>query len=242
MSALPFIHFYPSDWLGGTRGLSATETGVYITLVCMMYEREEPLDMDEDRLARLCGATPAAFRKALRALMAEGKIVRRGGGLWQPRVEKELKKRSERSDNARVSANARWQKAKENQAPDDTPAMQLQCADDANQKPEARLEDAGASSSGPRKRGARLPADWTLPDDWRDWAVSEHGMSTEAVVFEAAKFRDYWHSKAGRDAAKLDWAATWRNWCRTASPRRATQPATVHQLPRVRAKLPEGFL
>jgi hypothetical protein len=32
----------------------------------------------------------------------------------------------------------------------------------------------------------------------------------------AERFADYWHAKAGKDAAKLDWPATWRNWCRKA--------------------------
>lgn len=41
-------------------------------------------------------------------------------------------------------------------------------------------------------------------------------MKPEQVRTEAAKFADYWHAKAGRDAAKLDWSATWRNWCRKA--------------------------
>ena len=44
---------------------------------------------------------------------------------------------------------------------------------------------------------------------------------------EAAKFADFWHAKAGKDAAKLDWCATWRNWCRNATPSKATLPVTV---------------
>jgi hypothetical protein len=42
----------------------------------------------------------------------------------------------------------------------------------------------------------------------------EQGCSEAHVRNEAAKFRDYWVSKSGRDAAKLDWEATWRNWIR----------------------------
>lgn len=37
------IALYPSDWLAGTRGLTPAETGIYITLVCMMYERQADL-------------------------------------------------------------------------------------------------------------------------------------------------------------------------------------------------------
>lgn len=67
------------------------------------------------------------------------------------------------------------------------------------------------------KRGARLPDDWKLPVDWHQWArVNFPATSAEAVTLEADKFRDFWCSKAGQGATKLDWQATWRNWCRTA--------------------------
>jgi hypothetical protein len=39
--------------------------------------------------------------------------------------------------------------------------------------------------------------------------------ASDAMVREEAdKFRDHWHAKAGQGATKLDWEATWRNWCR----------------------------
>ncbi len=67
------------------------------------------------------------------------------------------------------------------------------------------------------KRGSRLPADWKLPDDWRAWARINFAHVTDpTVTTEADRFADYWHAKAGQNATKLDWQATWRNWCRTA--------------------------
>lgn len=66
-------------------------------------------------------------------------------------------------------------------------------------------------------RGARLQPDWELPVEWAQWARVNCAHSSDAMVAaEAEKFRDYWISKAGQQAAKLDWQATWRNWCRTA--------------------------
>ncbi|CAO3358635.1 hypothetical protein [Azospirillum palustre] len=62
-------------------------------------------------------------------------------------------------------------------------------------------------------KASRLDAGWTLPDEWRDWAT-EKGASPDAITREAEKFRDYWHAKAGADARKADWYATWRNWMR----------------------------
>ncbi|WP_277187645.1 hypothetical protein [Caballeronia sp. BR00000012568055] len=64
-------------------------------------------------------------------------------------------------------------------------------------------------------RGARLPEAWTLPEAWAAWAMRECEFSPPQVREAAARFADYWHAKAGADAAKRDWAATWRNWCRS---------------------------
>ncbi len=61
-------------------------------------------------------------------------------------------------------------------------------------------------------RGCRLPEDFE-PD--YDFAIAE-GLPPERVKVEIAKFRDYWRSKAGANATKTDWQATWRNWVRKA--------------------------
>lgn len=68
----------------------------------------------------------------------------------------------------------------------------------------------------PESRGTRLPKDWQLPRAWGDWALAEYPQWTaEKVRREGAAFRDHWCAKAGKDATKLDWLATWRNWCRS---------------------------
>jgi len=76
-----------------------------------------------------------------------------------------------------------------------------------------------AAGAAPTPRGHRLAADWVLPKAWGDWALAEmRGWTAETTRLEAAKFADHWHAKAGKDAAKADWYATWRNWCRNARP------------------------
>jgi len=57
----PYVRFFASDWLGGTRGMKAAEVGIYITLIAMMYERCEPLPEDHKRLARQCGCSVSVF-------------------------------------------------------------------------------------------------------------------------------------------------------------------------------------
>lgn len=70
----------------------------------------------------------------------------------------------------------------------------------------------------PMKRGPRsqkAPA-CRLPEDFEpdlDWAVKA-GMPADVARRERDKFRDYWRARAGKDALKADWPATWRNWIR----------------------------
>ena len=63
-------------------------------------------------------------------------------------------------------------------------------------------------------RGTRLPANWTLPKAWGDWAIAAYPHWTPDVVrLIATKFGNHWRGKSGKDATKLDWKATWENWC-----------------------------
>lgn len=147
MSESPFFQFYPSDWLAGTRGLTAAETGVYITIVAMMYEAEGPVQADFKRLARLCGSTPAAFKKAISGLLSTGKLTQDDRGFFNRRVEIEIEKRSEKRASASTSANARWNKNKQNQTPTNANASVSQCDRNANQKPDTREEDIPTTSA-----------------------------------------------------------------------------------------------
>jgi hypothetical protein len=64
--------------------------------------------------------------------------------------------------------------------------------------------------------GSRLPNPWELPDDWLAWAIGSAGMTEPEAVKQSLIFRDYWHAKPGTNGRKVDWFATWRNWCRKA--------------------------
>jgi hypothetical protein len=77
--------------------------------------------------------------------------------------------------------------------------------------PSSRQE---ARQNTPRAKASRLPDDWQLPADWADWVLGEFEVSRTEIADTAASFRDYWCGKPGAQALKLDWPATWRNWCR----------------------------
>jgi hypothetical protein len=69
-----------------------------------------------------------------------------------------------------------------------------------------------------RARATRLPQDWQPSK--KGWVFGEsEGVD---VSRELDKFRDYWLSKP-KDNTKLDWEATWRNWCRKADKKAVTR-------------------
>lgn len=71
-----------------------------------------------------------------------------------------------------------------------------------------------------KKRGTRIPDDW-MPDAADALAA---GLPVQNTSLEASKFRDYWRSLPGQRGVKLDWPATWRNWCRKAAESHTSRP------------------
>ncbi|KAB2708314.1 hypothetical protein [Brucella intermedia] len=76
--------------------------------------------------------------------------------------------------------------------------------------------DVKAQAPAKAKRGSRLPDDFKADIS----EASRLGLSEADATREADKFRDYWNSQPGQRGVKLDWQATWRNWCRSAVERK----------------------
>lgn len=159
MTKSPYVHLYTSDFLAGMQGLTASERGVFFTVVCMIYEREAPIDMPEGRLARVCGCTTKSLRAALDTLLGEGKLVEKDGGLWNMRAGLELRKRSEIRSSAKASAEARWLKTKQKQGKTDATALNPQCETDANHIPDTIYQrDTNVSLTPLPPKGADIRA------------------------------------------------------------------------------------
>lgn len=72
------------------------------------------------------------------------------------------------------------------------------------------------SAHGARNRATRLPNDW-CPDSDAPANQKLHATRADAwLADQLERFRDYWSAKSGKDATKLDWDATWRNWIKRA--------------------------
>jgi hypothetical protein len=71
--------------------------------------------------------------------------------------------------------------------------------------------------------GSRISPEWHPSDAERQMATAL-GMPADQIDRTAARFRDYWSAKPGKDGVKLDWSATWRNWCDRECERRGWRP------------------
>lgn len=67
-----------------------------------------------------------------------------------------------------------------------------------------------AKASVPRKRGTRIPDDFHVTPAMVTYA-REKCPNVDGAL-ETEKFINYWRAKSGKDATKLDWVATWKNW------------------------------
>lgn len=97
--------------------------------------------------------------------------------------------------------------------------------------------DSPKGAEKPAARAIRIPDDFELTPARRQVALDEQ-LAPERTF---AGFCDYWRSVSGTNARKLDWDATWRNWCRrqadmlpgrnnrNAAPRRVFTPDEIEQ-------------
>lgn len=76
-----------------------------------------------------------------------------------------------------------------------------------------------------KKLGTRIPEDFALTADLRDYAKARGLDPLE--TFEA--FRDYWIADNTPKATKRDWVAAWRTWCR--SPYSQSKPGAAPAKP-----------
>lgn len=68
-------------------------------------------------------------------------------------------------------------------------------------------------------KATRWDPEKPVPPEWVSEAAEirkRGGLPPINAQFEASKFVDFWAAKSGKDGAKADWHATWRNWVRNA--------------------------
>lgn len=69
-----------------------------------------------------------------------------------------------------------------------------------------------------------MPEEWQPSSDLLERG-QELGLDINVLLRQTEAFRDYWLSKPGANAMKLDWDRTWMNWMRKIAPLARPIPA-----------------
>lgn len=79
----------------------------------------------------------------------------------------------------------------------------------------------------PSARGTRLQPDWMPSEDTKEWCRVELPAELyQRAGVELEKFRNYWCAKTGKDATKIEWDRTFRNWMINARDRYGSRPVS----------------
>lgn len=179
--------------------------GAYTLLIDSCYDRE--LFPTLDQALEWTWASTEAEVEAVKFVLGRFFTLDKDGQYVQDRILEELLHYHKNADTNKRIADEREAKRKEKrtnreQSVDEAPPNHKPLT--INQEPKVKTQ-----------RGSRLPTDWVLPKDWKEWAEQERPDLNIKTV--ADSFRDFWIAKAGSGGVKLDWQATWRNWIRSQS-------------------------
>ncbi|SEP58114.1 Uncharacterized conserved protein YdaU, DUF1376 family [Pseudomonas sp. NFACC02] len=245
-----FFPFHPGDYMLRTAHLDPIEDLAYRRLIDLYYVNEAPLTGTPEELARVIRlrSNAAEVSAVLREFFIEEdgtwnhghcddvieqyrakakQAAENGKNGGRPKKTKQEPKANPEETQPVISDNPEETGSKANQEPitnNQIDQDQEICAATAAPAPAENLQKIIVPDQPKSSRGTRLPADWTLPQEWRDWAAANR--SDISVDLEADKFRDHWHAATGTKATKADWLATWRNWVRNANTSR-----NVHAFP-----------
>lgn len=193
-----YYQFHIGDYKSHTHHLSLMEDLAFRRLLDHYYLHESPIKQRD--IARQIGMRE--HEQDVLTVLNEF-FVSTDKGFVNPRADAEIAKFKEFSEAGKRGAAKRWStpaNGEANSPPNATPIATN------NHKPITNNHIK-------TQRGSRLPTDWSLPDDWFEWAEKERPDLSIAKV--ADSFKDFWIAKPGAGGVKLDWQATWRNWVRS---------------------------
>ena len=132
------MHHFPfhiGDWMSHTSHLSPEEKAAYLAMIIEEYLHEKPLPDDIDKIARKINMRSHCECIAVVLQEFYERIEGSDGGWSNKRVRAEIEAYKSKSDKARASANARWNKAKPK---DNANALRTQSEGNANHKPRTK--------------------------------------------------------------------------------------------------------
>ena len=208
--SLPYYKRFPRDFLDGTIGLCLETKGAYAIVLDLIYMRDGRLADDARYIAGQLGCSVRKWTAIRKELLTAGKIQCANGIISNFRADYLTEESRKYQDNQREIAGL----------PRKNNTLRQPKLSQSKSEPELKKEKVTPSP----KKGSRLPSDWVPSDADQTFAINQN-MTSEEIRREADQFRDYWIARPGAGGVKLDWAATWRTWCRNRrSPSQAGKP------------------
>lgn len=217
--ARPWMKFYPKDWISDPklRACSLGARGLWMEMICIMHEARpygHLLVASKPPTARSLAILVGADSRQLKGLLAELRAAdvfsEENGIILSRRMILDFKRSINGHEAGVLGGNPALLRDKGQSNPRVLDARS-QIVSVCDTQPDLLSGVEPEKKSLPKNRGTRLPADWTLPSEWRQEAIAK-GLRTGDVDFQEQKFKNYWIAKAGAGAIKIDWRATWRNW------------------------------
>jgi uncharacterized protein YdaU (DUF1376 family) len=208
------VHYYKrnlGDYAKKAGRLSMLQHGSYTLLIDACYDREVFPTLEQ--AIEWTWASTEQEIEAVKFVLSRFFKLSEDGTYVQDRILSELLEYHAKADKNKRIAIERETKRKQGntkRAPDVNEPPPNHKPITNNQEP---VVDAAPKGTAKAKR---LSPDWQLPKAWGEWTLENMAWGESSVRLEAEKFKDYWIAKGGREACKLDWEATWRNWCRSA--------------------------
>jgi uncharacterized protein YdaU (DUF1376 family) len=202
------MHYYQhhiGDFIKDTSYLTNEEIGIYMKLIWLYYDTEQPLQND-------------IFVLSMKANARESEVAVQGilnmyfqllDDKWHhTRCDKEIAEYQAFCVKQKTNGIKGGRPKLTQKEPNDNPVgyqAEPKITLTINHKPLTSIGVAKAT------KGTRLSLD-SIPEEWVLFCRKERSDLNPSLVFEG--FKDYWVSVAGAKGVKADWFATWRNWIR----------------------------
>lgn len=219
------MHYYKrnlGDYAKKCGRLTMLQHGAYTLLIDSCYDREVFPTLEQ--AIEWTWASTEQEIEAVKFVLSRFFKLSDDGTYVQDRILAELLEYHAKADtNKRIAIERETKRKQEstNRAPDVNEPPPNHKPITNNQEP---VIDAAPKGTAKAKR---LSPDWQLPKTWGEWTLENMGWEASSIRLEADKFKDFWIAKGGREACKLDWEATWRNWCRNSKVQAAPQSSLL---------------
>ena len=220
MSGVSRFDCFPSDFLNGVIGLTADQIATYTVLLMLQYDSGEPVAYEgQERVLQVrCGLPRKRLDIAVSELVKLGKLSLIDGRLSNRRADKEIikisekiRKNSENSEKGGFATQKKWgkkhNKVNDSDRPTGQPTGQPKQGPIPPSPVPRPIEEPPMVVT--RTKASRLPDDWVLPENYREWARGK-GWHDPAINRQAARMLNW--SRSSKNGAKLDWYRAWQNW------------------------------